>query len=160
MDIDLLAATWSPRLLSLLRLIAGLMLLQFGMAKLLGFPAAPNFAHVTLLSLEGASGILELVGGALLTLGLFARPVAFVLSGEMAFAYFIAHFPRGFIPLVNNGTLPVLFCFVFLYLSAAGSGSWSLDAVLRKRAARGSPERSSARFDAAGPSNNPASGKM
>ncbi|MDB5407233.1 MAG: DoxX family protein [Rhodospirillales bacterium] len=134
MDIASLAATWSPRLLSLLRIIAGLTLLQFGMAKMLGFPAVPSFAHVELLSLTGASGIIELVGGTLLTLGLFARPVAFVLSGEMTFAYFIAHFPRGFIPLVNNGTLPVLFCFVFLYLAAAGPGPWSLDAVLRRRA--------------------------
>lgn len=136
MDIDPLAAHWSPRLLSLLRIIAGLMLLQFGMAKLLGFPAVPSFAHLQLLSLEGASGTLELVGGALLTLGLFARPAAFVLSGEMAFAYFIGHFPRGFIPLLNNGTLAILFCFVFLYLAAAGAGPWSLDALLRPRSVR------------------------
>jgi putative oxidoreductase len=145
MDIASLAAIWSPRLLSVLRVIAGLMLLQYGMAKLLGFPAMPSFAHVELLSLIGASGTLELVGGSLLTLGLFGRPVAFVLSGEMAFAYFITHFPHGFIPLLNNGTLPVLFCFVFLYLSAAGPGPWSLDAVLRKRAVgAGQPRNESA----------------
>ncbi len=131
MQFDSIAASWSPRLLSLLRIMAGLLLMQFGMAKLLGFPNVPSFAHVTLFSLIGAAGTIELVGGALLTLGLFARPVAFVLSGEMAFAYFLGHFPKGFIPLVNGGTLAVLFCFAFLYLSAAGPGPWSLDATRR-----------------------------
>ena len=122
-------ATWTPRLLSVLRIMAALLLLQFGTAKLLGFPAVDYLQEVRLFSLYGASGVLELVGGTLLALGLFSRAVAFVLSGEMAFAYFIEHARYSFFPVVNDGTLAVLFCFVFLYLAAAGGGPWSLDAM-------------------------------
>jgi len=124
-------AAWSPRVLSILRIVAALLLLQFGMAKLLGFPAVPAFAGVKLFSLYGIAGLLELVGGGLLLIGLFTRPVAFILSGEMAVAYFIGHFPKGFIPLLNGGNEAVIYCFVFLYLSCAGGGPWSVDAARR-----------------------------
>lgn len=124
--------SWSPRLLSVLRIVSGFMLAAHGAQKWLGFPV-PRDAPITLMSLSGAAGILELVGGLLLLFGLFTRPVAFVLSGEMAFAYFIAHGPQGFWPLLNHGELAALYCFVFLYLSAAGGGPWSLDRALRNR---------------------------
>ena len=132
-----LLAAWTPRLLSVLRVMAALLLLQFGTAKLLGFPAVDYLQEVRLFSLYGASGVLELVGGTLLALGLFSRLVAFVLSGEMASAYFIEHARYSFFPVVNDGTLAVLFCFVFLYLAAAGGGPWSLDALLARRSAAG-----------------------
>jgi putative oxidoreductase len=132
-----LLATWAPRLLSVLRILAALLLLQFGTAKLLGFPSVNYLQEVRLFSLYGASGVLELVGGTLLALGLFTRGVAFVLSGEMALAYFIEHARHSFFPVVNDGTLAVLFCFVFLYLAAAGGGPWSVDALLARRSAAG-----------------------
>ena len=132
MNLDALAATWSPRLLSVLRIMSGLLLLQHGTAKLLGFPVVPNFGNTPLTSLSGIAGILELVGGVLLILGLFTRPTAFILSGMCAVAYFVAHAPRGFYPILNGGELAALYCFVFLYLAAAGPGPWSLDAM-RKR---------------------------
>jgi putative oxidoreductase len=122
----------APRLLSVLRIVSGFIFMAHGSEKWLGFPAPPS-APATLMSLSGASGILELVGGLLLLLGLFTRPVAFLLSGEMAVAYFIAHAPHGFWPLLNRGELAVLYCFVFLYLSAAGGGPWSLDRWLWHR---------------------------
>jgi putative oxidoreductase len=105
--------SWQPRVLSVLRIMTGLLFLQYGMAKLLKFPAVPAFKDVTLFSLYGLAGTLELVGGALMILGLFTRPVAFILAGEMAFAYFIGHAPRGFLPILNGGNLAILFCFVF-----------------------------------------------
>jgi putative oxidoreductase len=120
---------WSPQALSILRIMAGLVILQFGTAKILGFPAVPMFANVQLFSLIGLAGTLELIGGILLTIGLFTRPVAFLLSGEMAAAYFIAHFGKSFIPLLNGGNEAVIYCFVFLYLFFAGGGPWSVDAV-------------------------------
>ena len=120
---------FQPQMLSILRIMAGLLVLQFGTAKILGFPAVPMFANVQLFSLTGLAGTLELIGGVLLVLGLFTRPAAFILSGEMAAAYFIAHFPKGFIPVLNEGNLAVIFCFVFLYLFFAGGGPWSVDAV-------------------------------
>ena len=122
-------ASWTPRALSVLRIITGLLIIQHGMGKLLGFPVFPAYANVQLMSLSGAAGVIELIGGALLILGLLTRPAAFILSGEMAFAYFIGHFPRGFHPLVNGGTLAALYCFTCLYLSAAGAGPWSVDAA-------------------------------
>ena len=118
---------WSPQALSVLRIMAGLVILQFGTAKVLGFPAVPMFANVKLFSLIGLAGTLELIGGVLLVLGLFTRPVAFILSGEMAAAYFIAHFSKSVIPLLNGGNEAVIYCFVFLYLFFAGGGPWSLD---------------------------------
>ena len=127
-------ASWralAPHFLSLLRLMTGLLALQFGTMKILGFPPS-DFAGTSLTSMTGIAGLLELVGGVLVVVGLLTRPAAFILSGEMAFAYFIGHAPRGFYPALNEGTLAALFCFVFLYLSAAGGGPWSLDRIIRK----------------------------
>ena len=128
---DTLAA-WTPRALSVLRIITGLLIIQHGMGKLLGFPAYPAYANVQLMSLSGAAGVIELIGGALLILGLWTQPVAFILAGEMAFAYFIGHFPKGYHPLLNAGTLAALYCFTFLYLATAGAGPWSVDASMKK----------------------------
>jgi putative oxidoreductase len=122
----------APHFLSLLRVMAGLLLLQYGTMKILHFPYADYFANVQPFTLIWVAGLLELVGGALVTVGLFTRCAAFVLSGEMAFAYFIGHAPNGFYPAINEGVAAVLFCFVFLYLSAAGGGPWSLDRILRR----------------------------
>ena len=121
-------AAWTPRALSILRIITGLLIVQHGMGKLLGFPVLAAYANVQPLSLVGAAGFIELIGGALLILGLWTRPVAFIVAGEMAFAYFIGHFPKGFLPLINGGTLAILYCFTCLYLSTAGAGPWSIDA--------------------------------
>jgi putative oxidoreductase len=126
-------AKWQPVALSLFRFITGLLLFQYGVAKLFKFPPVPMFAKVELMSLYGAAGTLELILGGLLLLGLFTRLVAFILAGEMAFAYFIGHFPRGFLPLINNGTAAILFCFACLYLSTAGGGPYSLDATMRRK---------------------------
>jgi putative oxidoreductase len=133
MQLDNLRNTWAPRILSVLRIMTALLLLQFGMAKLLGFPVFEYLNNIPRFSLPWTAGVLELVGGALLLIGLFTSPVAFVLSGLMAFAYFLGHAPRGFFPLTNGGTLAVLFCFLFLYLAAAGGGAWSVDALMRKK---------------------------
>jgi putative oxidoreductase len=132
MNLDALASAWAPRLLSILRIMTGLLFLQHGTAKLLKIPVIPMFANLSLTSLPGIAGILELVGGVLIILGLFTRSVAFVLSGLMAVAYFMAHAPRGFYPILNAGELAILFCFVFLYFAAAGPGPWSIDAARRK----------------------------
>jgi putative oxidoreductase len=126
MDLAPIAAAWQPRLLGLLRIVTALLLLQHGMAKLFGFPHVAMFDNVQLLSLLGIAGILELAGGVLLLLGIFTRPVAFILSGEMAFAYFLAHARENFLPILNQGELAVLYCFVLLYLAVAGGGAWSL----------------------------------
>lgn len=120
-------ALWQPRLLSILRIMTALLLLQHGTAKLIGFPHVAMFDGLKLLSLIGVAGILEFLGGLLLLLGLFTRPVAFVLSGEMAFAYFLAHAHKSFFPILNGGELAALYCFVLLYLAAAGGGTWSFD---------------------------------
>lgn len=125
--------TWAPRVLSVLRIVTALLFLTHGSAKLLQLPALPQFAAIAPGSLSWIAGLLELVGGALLALGLFSRATAFVLSGEMAVAYFMSHAPRAFLPLVNRGELAALYCFVFLYLWAAGPGPWSLDALRRRR---------------------------
>ena len=122
---------WAPRVLSILRIVVGLVLLQYGLAKLFGWPAVKMFQNLQLFSLFGIAGMFELVGGALLILGLFTRPAAFILSGEMAAAYFIEHFPHSFFPIQSEGDLAVTLCFTFLYLSFAGGGPWSLDAFLR-----------------------------
>ena len=118
--------SWSPRMLSVLRAMTGLLFLEHGIQKLFGFPPPPN-PGPALLSLLGVQGILELVGGFLILIGLFTRPVAFILAGDMAVAYFMRHAPRGFFPLLNGGQLAILFCFVFLYLFVAGGGVWSVD---------------------------------
>jgi putative oxidoreductase len=126
-------AALAPQLLSLLRIVSALMFLQAGTVKLFGWPMGmPGGATVSLTSQVGIGGILEAAGGFLLLVGLFTRPVAFVLSGEMAVAYFQFHYPNGFWPVVNQGQLAVLYCFIWLYFSAAGPGPWSLDALLRR----------------------------
>jgi putative oxidoreductase len=126
-------ARFQPVVLSLFRFITGLLLFQYGVAKILKFPPNSPFAKVEITSLFGIAGCFELILGGLLLLGLFTRPVAFILSGEMAFAYFIDHFPKSFFPIINGGTVAILFCFACLYLSTAGGGPISLDAMLRKK---------------------------
>jgi putative oxidoreductase len=123
--------SWSPILLSLLRIISAFVFVQFGSGKVLAFPASimPGGGTAPLTSLAGIAGLLELVGGTLLLLGLFTRPVAFLLSGEMAIAYFKGHAPQGFWPVLNQGAPAILFCFLWLYISSAGPGPWSLDAL-------------------------------
>lgn len=123
------------RVLSVLRIVTAFLLIQHGTSKFFGWPHVAFFDDLKPLSLLGLAGALELVGGALLLLGLFTRPVAFVLSGELAFAYFIAHASRGSVlsPILNGGESAVLYCFVFLFLAAAGAGAWSLDAWRRGR---------------------------
>ena len=121
-------ASWSPQLLSLLRIVAGLGFLQHGVSKYFGIPPFP----MPLSPLLYVAGALELVGGTLLVLGLFTRPAAFVLSGMSAVAYFMAHAPKSFFPAENMGEPAMLYCFVFLYLAAAGAGPWSVDAMRNK----------------------------
>lgn len=128
MQLSQVQVFWAPRLLSVMRVAAALLFLQHGTAKLFAFPHVPMFDGLQLMSLMGLAGILELVGGAALALGLFTRPVAFLLAGEMAVAYFMAHAPRGFFPILNGGELAALYCFVFLFIAAAGPGPWSVDA--------------------------------
>lgn len=121
---------WGPRLHSVLRIVAAFMFMLAGTMKLFAFPAGmpPDGGTVPLVSQLGLAGIIETFGGGLLLLGLFTRPVAFLLSGEMAVAYFQVHFQKGFWPVVNGGVPAVLYCFLWLYFSAAGAGPWSLDA--------------------------------
>jgi putative oxidoreductase len=131
-------ASGEPMVLSIFRIIVGLLLFQYGIAKIFKFPAVPYFANIP--PLITAAGAIELVLGGLLMLGLFTRPVAFILSGEMAFAYFMGHmFKAGIaapvvIPLINGGNAAILFCFACLYLACAGGGPLSLDAIMRKKA--------------------------
>jgi putative oxidoreductase len=127
-------STWGPQLQSVLRITAAFMFMQTGTMKLFAFPAGmpPNGGTATLLSQIGIGGVLEVFGGALLLLGLFTRPVAFLLSGEMAVAYFQFHYPKDFWPVLSGGVSAALYCFVWLYFSAAGAGPWSLDARRRK----------------------------
>ena len=124
-------STAAPQVLSLVRIIVGLLYLEHGSAKYLDFPTLQRSPET--LSMSGIGGLLELFGGALIALGLFTRPVAFLLSGEMAVGYFYAHFPRNFFPVINGGDAAILYCFVFFYLMFAGAGPWSLDALLRKK---------------------------
>lgn len=129
-----LETIWTPRMLSVLRIITALLFLAHGSQKLLGFPVTDRVPDP--FTMGWIAGVLELVGGALLVLGLFTRPVAFVLSGLMAAAYFIAHAPQSFYPVQNGGDAAILYCFVFLYLVFAGPGPWSVDA-LRNTSAHG-----------------------
>lgn len=126
---------WTSLFLSILRVVAALILMQHGSQKLFHFPptGAPGpVAPLVMFSQNGLAGVLEFFGGSLLLLGFLTRPVAFLLSGEMAVAYFQVHAPRAFLPIVNRGELAVILCFVFLYLVFAGAGSWSVDAVIRR----------------------------
>ena len=126
---------WAPQLLSILRIVVAFLYIQVGSAKWFAFPAAimPGGGTAPVGSLVWFAGVIEVVGGTFLLLGLFTRPVAFILSGEMAFAYFIGHFPNGFWPVLNQGAPAVFYCFTFLYFSAAGAGPWSLDGLLARR---------------------------
>jgi putative oxidoreductase len=125
-----LRLTWEPRILSILRIMVGLLYMQHGLNKLFDFPPTPTHAPYHLFTLvPGLAGLLEAFGGLLVVLGLFTRPVAFLLSGEMALAYFMGHAKRGFFPLLNGGEGAVLFCFIFFYLFVAGGGVWGLDRV-------------------------------
>jgi putative oxidoreductase len=131
------ASPSAPRVLAVLRIVAGLVFMSAGTMKLFGYPPSPvPLPPIPLASLLGAAGILEVFGGLAIVLGALTRPVAFVLSGEMAVAYFHSHFPKSFFPTVNGGMPAVLFCFLFLYLAFAGAGAWSVDAVIA-RARRG-----------------------
>jgi putative oxidoreductase len=135
MNFDEIARVWGPRMLSILRIVAALLFMEHGTQKLFGFPAPSPRGSPELFSLIGFAGVLELVGGALVALGLFTRPVAFILSGEMAAAYFMAHAPQSFYPILNNGDAAILYCFLFLYLAVVGGGAWSLDALMWRRKA-------------------------
>jgi len=140
MNLDHYGTIWAPRVLSILRIVSALIFFAHGTQKLLGFPAHPNPPAV--MSLSWIAGAMELVGGALLIVGLFTRPVAFILSGQMAFAYWWAHAPRSVFPVLNGGDAAILYCFVFLYLAFAGAGPWSVDAM-RSGAANPAPTNGS-----------------
>ena len=141
MDWATLRLTWEPRMLSILRIMVGLLFLEHGTQKVFNFPPRPQPRAFELFTLNPVlAGVLELVGGILITIGLFTRPVAFILSGEMAFAYFMSHAPRGFFPIGmggNGGELAIVYCFVFLYFFFVGAGAWSLDQAWASRSAGG-----------------------
>lgn len=124
---------WTPYLLSVLRIVAGLLFFEHGTQKLFGYPPGQPYTGFPNFSMLGIAGMLETTGGPLLILGLFTRPAAFILSGEMAVGYFRAHWPRSFSPINNFGEITVMLCFFFLYLSAAGAGPWSIDHVLKRK---------------------------
>jgi putative oxidoreductase len=123
---------WAPQLLSVFRIMVALLFLEHGTAKFFQFPHVPMYEGVTLTSLAGIAGVLEFVGGLLLVVGLFSWVTAFILSGEMAVAYFLVHAPKDFFPILNMGELAIMYCFAFLYLAAAGPGPWSIDAMRAK----------------------------
>jgi putative oxidoreductase len=123
----------SPYLLSILRIVAAILFLEHGTQKLFGFPPGPPFTGFPNFSLLGIAGMLEVAGGFLVLIGLFTRPAAFILAGEMAVGYFRVHFPRSVFPISNGGEITVFLCFYFLFLSAAGAGVWSLDYLLKQR---------------------------
>jgi putative oxidoreductase len=129
-------STWTPRLLAALRIMAALLFLEHGLVKLFGFPPGAAPGAMPLFSFLGIAGLIEVVGGWLLLLGLFTRPVAFVLAGEMAVGYFTVHAPLGFYPAVNAGEPAILFCFIFLYMAAAGPGAWSVDEMRAAKSVR------------------------
>jgi len=129
---DSLRTTWSPRLLSILRIMVGLLFMQHGLSKYFGFPA-PSPAAFHVMGILGLAGLIEALCGALVAVGLFTRGAAFIASGEMAVAYFMAHFPKSFFPLVNGGDAAVLYCFIFLFIALEGAGPWSIDALRSRR---------------------------
>jgi putative oxidoreductase len=122
------SVVWAPRVLAILRIVTAILFLSHGLVKLFGFPVGAAPGQVPLFSLFGLAGVLELVGGLAVMLGLYTRPVAFILSGQMAVAYFMVHAPQSFYPVLNMGELAILFAFNFLYLAVAGGGAWSIDA--------------------------------
>jgi putative oxidoreductase len=127
MPVPTMGVEWAPRFLSVLRIVVGLLFLAHGTAKLFGWPHVALFDTLQTFQLLWFAGIIELVGGGLLAIGLFTRAVAFIISGEMAIAYFMAHAPRGFLPILNGGEGAILFCFIFFYIFLAGGGPWSVD---------------------------------
>jgi putative oxidoreductase len=127
MNLSINPARYAPYLLGVLRIVTAFLFMQHGTAKLFGFPHVDMFKGLKLLSLLGAAGVLEIFGGALLLVGFLTRPTAFVLSGMMALAYFMTHFPKGALPILNQGESAVLFCFIFLFLTAAGPGRFAVD---------------------------------
>jgi putative oxidoreductase len=131
MDMRAISVKWSPYLLATLRIVTALLLLEHGTQKLLGFPASAN-PSLALMSLLGLQGCLELIGSLLLVSGAFTRAAAFVLSGDMAAAYFMAHLPKSIFPVLNGGDAAILFCFIFLYLAVAGGGACAVDNLRRK----------------------------
>ena len=134
MNTAVLETVWAPRVLSIVRIVTALIFMAHGTQKLLNFPPnPPGRPAIELFSLYGLAGTLEIVGGILLVLGLLTRPVAFILSGEMAFAYWMSHAARSFYPVLNGGDAAILYCFIFLYLAFAGGGAWSLDRMLWKK---------------------------
>jgi putative oxidoreductase len=122
---------WAPKVLSILRIVAALLFVEHGAMKLFGFPQ-PMGMPIEIFSIFGIAGILEFFGGLILAVGLFSRLVAFILSGEMAFAYFMEHLPKSFYPAINMGDGAILFCFIFFYIAFAGPGPWSIDALRKK----------------------------
>jgi putative oxidoreductase len=132
-DTPSFTATWSPRMLAVLRIVTGYIFLLHGSAKVLHVPYVASYDNIEMMSLIGVAGILELVGGLLVLIGAFTRPVAFVLAGQMAVAYFMGHASQGspLLPLLNRGDAAVLYCFVFLYLAVVGAGAWSFDGARR-----------------------------
>jgi putative oxidoreductase len=132
---DAFFATWAPRAQALLRIVTAYLYITHGSAKHFGVPHVAAFDHLQLFSLVGLAGIIELVGSVLLLLGLFTRPAAFIMCGEMAVAYFMAHASKGYalVPMLNGGELAVLYCFIFLFFAAAGPGAWSLDSLRLRR---------------------------
>ena len=139
---DSLMRTWAPQAQGALRVVSGFLFLQHATAKFFGVPHVAAFDNLTLFSLIGLAGVLELIGAVLLIIGLFTRPTAFVLSGEMAVAYFMAHTPQGHFlsPSLNQGEPAVLYCFIFLFFAAAGAGGWSIDAAREQRIRAAIPE--------------------
>ena len=124
-NLSRLRSTWEPHVLSLVRIVVGLLIMEHGTARLFGFP--PGSAHPAVFQLLWFAAVIETFGGALVAIGLLTRPAAFILSGEMAVAYFLAHAPRGFFPMLNRGDPAILYCFLFFYFFVAGGGAWSLD---------------------------------
>ena len=131
MPIEQTAARFAPYVLSIVRIVVALLFLEHGLSRLFGWPSP--LPTPPMLTMYWFAGAIELCGGFLLLVGLFTRPVAFIISGEMAFAYFISHAPRSFFPILNGGDGAILYCFIFLYFAFAGAGPWSLDAIWRKR---------------------------
>ena len=128
MDMASALAPWRPRILSILRIVVALLFLEHGTVKLFGWPG-PGPANLS--TLLYCAALIEIIGGALVTVGLFTRLAAFIMSGEMAFAYFMSHAPRNFFPILNAGDGAILYCFIFLYIAVAGGGAWSLDRAIR-----------------------------
>ncbi len=141
MNFTIIPAAWTPYLQAILRIITGLLVLEHGTGKLLSFPVIPGIEQMMPHGLLLFTGAVELIGGVLIVVGFLTRPTAFILSGFMAAAYFMAHFPQGFFPVNNHGELAILYCFVFLYFAAAGSSVWGVDSALGSSSARSPSSR-------------------